>query len=174
MVRTRFNQGWARRGFALLWDPDTLAAHTDLAKVLSMREFFKLMDAWPDDLPAANGDALVVSGFEGCIDVLDEDDASRWIETDIKNALLSFQDFYQGQAGLIFWLPSGRKRISMKGATEEYFWKHRGTADPDGLPIGRLLWSGAENEVERIIDTDDPHADYDGKHYVGLHHPRIS
>ena len=61
----------------------------------------------------------------------------------------------------------------MQGATEPYYYRHRG-AQGDGLPIGRLLWSGAENEIERIMDTDDQNADYDGKHWAGLHHPRIS
>jgi hypothetical protein len=173
MVRTRFNQGWPRRGVALLWDAATLSSLNASQEVSSLRQFFALVDDWPEDLPAADGNALVVSGFEGCLDVLSEDDAVRWIETDLKEAILSFQDFYQGQAGLILWAPSGRNRIAMKGASEEYFWKHRGFGS-DGLPIGRLLFSGAENEVERLLNTDDPHADYDGKHWAGLHHPRIS
>jgi len=67
----------------------------------------------------------------------------------------------------------GWPRISMKGSTEQYYWKHRGFG-PDGLPIGRLLFSGAENEVERIMNTDDSNADYDGKYWAGLCHPRIS
>ncbi len=54
---------------------------------------------------------------------------------------LEAKAIYEGQAGLIFWLPSGRNRISMKGASEQYFWKHRGAGD-DGIPIGRLLFSG--------------------------------
>ena len=173
MVRTRFNQGWPRRGIALLWDGGILSDLNSPPEVVSLRQFFALADDWPEVLPAADGDALVVSGFEGCLDVLNEDDAVRWIETDLKEAVLSFQDFYQGQAGLILWAPSGRSRITMKGASEEYFWKHRGFGD-DGLPIGRLLFSGAENEVERLLNIDDPHADYDGKHWAGLHHPRIS
>ncbi len=173
MVRTRFNQGWPRRGFALLWDAETLPELTAHKAVLSLRQFFAQVDDWPEDLPAANGDAMVVSGFEGCLDILGGPDAEQWIETDLREAILSFQDFYQGQAGLILWVPSGRDRISMKGATEQYYWTHRG-AGPDGLPIGRLLFSGAENEVERIMNTDDSNADYDGKYWAGLHHPRIS
>lgn len=173
MVRTRFNQGWPRRGFALLWDAGVLSNLNAPSDVVSLRQFFSMVDNWPDDLPAADGDALVVSGFEGCLDVLNEEDAVRWIETDLKEAVLSFQDFYQGQAGLILWAPSGHNRICMNGASEEYFWKQRGFIG-DGLPIGRLLFSGAENEVERLLNTDDPHADYDGKHWAGLHHPRIS
>lgn len=173
MVHTRHNEGWARRGFAILWGADTLAELISPEKVLSIRQFFEMAQDWPEELPAANGDALVVAGLEGCLDVLEADDASRWIESDLRDAVLSFQDHYQGSAGLILWLPSGRTRISMKGASERYFWNHRG-AGKEGLHIGRLLWSGAEKEVNRIMDTDDPKADYDGKHWVGLHHSRIS
>ncbi len=173
MVWMRFNRGWPRRGFALLWNAEILADLTAPQAVLSLRQFFAQVDDWPEDLPAANGDAMIVAGFEGCLDILDGHDAAHWIETDLKDAILSFQDFYQGQAGLILWVPSGRTRISMKGSTEQYFWKHP-SSGTDGLPIGRLLFSGAENEVERIMNTDDSNADYDGKYWAGLHHPRIS
>ncbi len=130
MVSTRCNQGWSRRGFALLWDADILFSLVDRQDVVSLRQFFAQVDAWPEELPAANGDALVVCGFaglrvcglEGCLDVLSGDDAVQWIETDLKEAVLSFQDFYQGGAGLIRWAPSGRNRISMKTTSEEYFW----------------------------------------------------
>jgi len=60
----------------------------------------------------------VVSGFEGCLDVLSSEDAEHWIENDLKELILSFQDEYEGQAGLIFWVPSGHNRISMAGASE--------------------------------------------------------
>jgi len=173
MVKTRFNESWPRRGFALFWDADVLFNLVTPQDVVSLRQFFAQIDNWPEDLPAADGNALVVCGIEGCLDVLGDDDAVRWIETDLKEAILSFQDFYEGQAGLILWAPSGRNRISMRGASEEYFWKHHGIGR-DGLPIGRLLFSGAESEVERLMNTDDPQADFDGKHWVGLHHPRIS
>lgn len=173
MVRTRFNQGWSRRGFSLLWDAETLAEIIDPIDVISIRQMFAMVDGWPDDLPAAGGDAIVVAGVEGCLDVLDGADAERWLTEDLRRAVLSFQYHYEGAAGLIFWMPSGSKRITMRGASEEYFYRHRGSGE-QGLHIGRLLWSGAENEVERIMNTQDTNADYDGKHWVGLYHPRIS
>lgn len=173
MVRVRYNRGWSRRGFALLWCAETLAQIGMPAEVVSLRQFFEMANAWPDELPSASGDTLIVSGVEGCLDVLEAQDAERWIENDLRQAILSFQDEYQGGAGLVFWLPSGRTRLSMRGASEEYYYRHRGASD-DGIHIGRLLWSGAENEIERIMNTDDSNADYDGKHWAGLHHPRIS
>ena len=76
------------------------------------------------------------------------------IEFDLKEAVLSFQDHYEGQAGLIFWLPLGQHRISMKGATEQYFWKHR-SSGADGLPLGRLLFSG-EVRSRALRDSEAP------------------
>lgn len=174
MVFTRLDDAWMRRGFTILWGLKTLAHVVQPSQVVSVRQFFAMANAWPEELPASGGDALVVAGFEGCLDVLSGQDAEQWIENDLKEVILSFQDEYQGQAGLIFWVPSGGKRISMTGASEEYYWKHGECESSRGLHIGRLLWSGAENEVERLLDSEDSGADYDGKAWVGLHHPRIS
>jgi hypothetical protein len=138
-----------------------------------MREFFAMSESWPEELPSFAGDTVVVAGLEGCLDTLSGPDAQTWLTGDIREAILSFQDYYQGDAGLVFWLPSGRGRISMKGATEEYFWHHR-ESGPEGLPLGRLLFSGAESEVERLMACDERNADPDGPHWIGLHHPRIS
>lgn len=174
MVMIRGDDSWIRRGFTILWEAEALAQVTQLSKVMSMRQFFAMAADWPKELPAGGGDALVVSGFEGCLDVLSRQDAERWIENDLREIILSFQDEYEGQAGLILWTPSGRERISMPGASEEYYWKHSASGSDRGLHIGRLLWSGAENEVERILDSEDGTADYDSEAWIGLHHPRIS
>ncbi len=173
MVRTRFNERWWRRGFSILWDVETMASIIDPLEVISIREMFAMARAWPENLPAAGGDTVVVAGVEGCLDALDGPSAQRWVEEDLRPTVLSFQAHYEGQAGLVFWLPSGRHRVTMRSASETYQFKHRGSGE-EGLPIGRLLWSGAENEIERIMNAPDKTADYDGKHWVGLHHARIS
>ncbi len=174
MVRIRYNQGWPRKGFAFLWDTDVLASLCPPERVVSIREFFSMAQDWPEDLPAGGGDTLVVAGVEGCLECLSSDEAEKWLETDLKDAILEFQDEYDGQAGLVFWVPSGKNRINMNGATEEYFWKHRSGSTTKDIHIGRLLWAGAEDEIERLLDTEDANADYDGKCWIGLHHPRIS
>jgi hypothetical protein len=172
-MRTRCNHNWPRRGFALLWDTQTLGKLLHPTDVLSMRELFALKNEWPDTLPAADGDTLVVAGLEGSLDVLTATDAQEWLSSEFHDLIISFQDYYESQAGLIFWMPSGHKRIFMKRATEEYFWTHLGSGEP-GLPLGRLIFSGAECEVERLLDIDEPGVDVDGTHWIGLHHPRIS
>ena len=166
--------GWMRRGFSLLWDTDALFKVVAPAAVVSLREFFAMARSWPDDLPGADGDALVVAGVEGCLDALGFDDGSAWLETDLKGIVLAFQDEYQGQAALILWLPSGRRRITMSPATEEYSWKSATPRTAPALPIGRCLWAGADSDAARIIVSDLPDPDLDGSAWVGLHHPRIS
>lgn len=173
MVHIRPNHGWSHRGLSLLWDSKILSGLVAPEDVLSLRDFFALANKWPDDLTAADGNAVVVAGMDGLLDVLDADGATQWIESDLHTIIQSFQDHFEGQAGLIFWLPSGRSRLTMNPATERYFWKHR-PSGLEGLPLGRLLFSGAEAEVERIIASQDRGADVDGKDWVGLYHPRIS
>jgi hypothetical protein len=141
------------------------------AEVVDLRGLFTLAGKWPEELPSSGGDALVVSGLEGILDSLDSDDLVAWVEGDLRPAILSFQEEYEGQAGLIMWLPSGGKRMEMDGATEHYFWKPHSRAR---LPLGQYLWGGAEADVERILVSDDPEADSDGQAWCGLFHPRIS
>lgn len=171
MVRTRCDSGWMRSGCSLLWSPELLVKVSEPAEVVSLRQFFSISSNWPDELPSNGGDALVVSGMEGTLDLLDTSDAEKWIEHDLLEQILSFQEEYERQAALIFWVPSGRSRIDMTGASEEYLWKH-GAKHDGQLHIGRLLYGGAENEVERILVNGD--SDYDGKGWAGLYHPRIS
>lgn len=164
---------WRRRGCSLLWNSAALSTVAEPHEVVSLRQFFAMADEWPEALPGAGGDVLVVAGVEGCLDVLSAGDATTWIETDLKHAVLAFQDHYAGQAALIVWLPTGRKRIGMAMATERYYWtRTAGTAER--LPIGRCLWAGAESDAARILVSDAPHPNPDGDAWVGLYHPRIS
>jgi hypothetical protein len=173
-MRSERSQRWIRRGFSLLWEPRVLTEVIAPKAVFSIREFFALRKAWPENLPGTGGDALVVAGLDGCLDSLSESDAIPWLETDLKSAVLSFQEHYEGQAALILWLASGRSRIVMELADEDYFWKIGGGRDGTRLPLGRCLWGGAEADVARILVSDEKEPDIDGPAYVGLHHPRIS
>jgi len=163
-----------RRGFSLLWEPRVLTEVIAPTAVVTIREFFAMRKAWPDDLPGAGGDALVVAGLDGCLDSLSEKDAAAWAESDLKSAVLSFQEHYEGQAALILWLASGRMRIGMDLADEEYFWRIGAGKDSARLPLGRCLWGGAEADVARILVSEERDPDFDGDAYVGLYHPRIS
>lgn len=173
-MRTITGDGWKRRGFSLLWEPRVLTTVIAPTAVVSIRDFFSMRKSWPENLPGSDGDALVVAGLDGCLDSLSERDAVTWLENDVKSAVLSFQEHYEGLAALILWLASGHTRIGMELADEEYFWKVNAGRDGARLPLGRCLWGGAEADVARILVSDDANPDFDGDAYVGLHHPRIS
>ena len=165
---------WSRRGLTLLWGAAGLDHIVKPPQVLSIRQMFALSRAWPDELPAAEGNALVVAGVEGCLDTLSPGDASEWLEQDLRRVFLDFQDRYQNQAAMVFWIPGGKKRITMPRATEQYEWHCAGTAAGTSLPLGRCLWAGAEDEVRRILNPNEANLDLDGPGWIGLNHPRIS
>jgi hypothetical protein len=50
----------------------------------------------------------------------------------------------------------------MKPATEEYLWRCALPFGQQDLPIGRILWGGAEGDAGRILDPDDRTQDFDG------------
>ena len=168
------DQSWMRRGLTLLWNAEALARVATPEQAISLRAFLKLRGQWPEELPAANGDAVVVVGIEGCLDSLTPNDASEWIESDLKGSILEFQDEYQGQAALIFWLPSGRNRIKMDAATEEYSWLCEGPYKGQTLAFGRHLFAGAAPDLQRLSNSKEANPDPDGASWIGLYHPHIS
>jgi len=173
-MNTIQGDSWKRRGISLLWDPRVLTTLMAPDAVLSIRQFFALRRSWPDELPGSDGNTLVVAGLDGCLDSLSERDAVAWLESDLKLSVLGFQEHYAGEAVLILWLASGRSRIGMTLADEQYYWKASAGRDGARLPLGRCLWAGAEWDVNRILVSDEKYPDPDGDAYVGLYHPRIS
>jgi hypothetical protein len=168
------DRSWSRRGVSLLWGPETLAEIATPGEVLSIRGFFGLAGHWPADLPSGGGNTLVVAGVEGCVDVLPPEEAARWLEEELRPKILAFQGEYDSQAALILWLPSGRSRVRMRRATESYNWHCTPPWGNQTIPLGQILWSGAESDVGRILDPRERNQDADGPAWVGLHHPRIS
>ena len=158
---------WMRRGISFLWGAEALARLARPQEVLTIRQFFALLGHWPVDLPSNGGNTLVVAGLEGCIDLLTPEDAENWLSGDVKSAMLSFQDEYQGQAALVFWLPSGARRIKIKPASEEVVWLCGPPFPKYEIELGRVIWGGATNNAEQIEDESP------GK-FSGLYHPRLT
>ncbi len=173
-MKVMSDHGWTRTGISLLWGAETLAGLASPAEICSIRQFFEFSSNWPDDLPSGGGRTIIVAGVEGCLDSLDPDEAESWLEEDLKPKILGFQEEYVRQAGLVLWLPGGRKRVEMARANESYHW-HCAPPNKDRiLDIGRMLWAGAEPDAVRILDSSAANLDADGPAWVGLFHPRIS
>ena len=173
-MRSMTDTAWARRGISMLWDGDAMGKVSNPNAVLSMRQLFHMQGSWPEDLPGFSGNALVVAGLEGSLDALTPGDATFWLADALRPVVLSFQSFYGLEAALIFWLPGGRTRIRMNSANETYSWICAGPYSSHTLDIGHVFWSGAADDVVRILNADATGADIDGKAWIGIHLARLS
>ena len=165
---------WQRQGHSLLWNTQALFSLVSPQETVTLRQFFALADAWPDELPSNDGRALVVVGLENALDSLRPDDAAEWLESDLQEALRSFQSAYD-VAALIFWLPGGQRRIKANPAQPGvYHWACAAPHTETPLDFGRLLWSGAAPDAQHILDPQHPNADPDGPAWIGLYLARLS
>jgi hypothetical protein len=158
---------WQRRGTSWIWDAEALAKVCKPSEVWSLRKFLLAVGHWPEDLPSNNGATLVVAGLDGCLDLLAPPDAENWLSAEIKVAILSFQDFYGGEASLIFWLPSGAGRIKINSATDAVGWLCAAPHSGQELDFGRLLWGEAREYPQEILLRE-------GGKPAGLFHLRIT
>lgn len=158
---------WQRRGTSWIWEAEALAQVAKADEVWSLRQFLLTVGHWPEDLPSNNGATLVVAGLDGCLDLLTPSDAENWLGAEVKAAILSFQDFYGGEASLIFWLPSGAGRITINSATDAVGWRCAAPHSAQQLDFGRLLWGEAREYPQEILLRD-------GGKPAGLFHLRIT
>lgn len=173
MVKVLTTDNWKRRGVSLLWGGEALASLlSQPGEALSLRELFALSQDWPENLPSGDGSAVVAVGLEAMLDCLAPEDAEAWVRERLQPLLASFQSEYGSEAALVLWVPGGRSRLVARSSEDRYLWRcHPGNAT---LPLGRILWSGAESEVCRLLDPASPDPDWDGPAWIGLYHPRVS
>ncbi len=171
-MNTIKTDGWTQQGVSLLWDISGLEKAAQPSDIVSFRQFLKMQKSGEYKFSASNGKSLVVVGLEGCLDTLNPADAQSWLYADAANAIFNFQDSYQDRAGLIFWLPGGRQRILTSSTGDEYFWLCAAPNADQRLPIGQLLFGGAQSELQRIVKENS--SDYDGNDWMGLYIRRIS
>lgn len=168
-MRQLLDTVWQRRGTSWVWDEEARNQICVASEVWSLRQFLRAGLApgqWPDDLPSNGSKTLVVAGLDGSLDLLMPTDAEAWLSDAIKPAVLSFQDEYQGDAALVFWLPTGHNRIKVQAATDEVSWLCHA---PHGhqIDLGRILWGQANEYPQEILLRD-------GGKPAGLFHLRIT
>ncbi len=166
-MRQLLDTVWQRQGLSWIWDEDARNQICQASEVWSLRQLLRAQGSWPDDLHSNEGETLVVGGLESCLDLLEPVEAENWLAEQLKSALLSFQDFYSGQASLVFWLPSGQNRLKVHPATSAVTWEcsapHRGKT----LDFGRVLWGEAREYPQEILLQS-------GGKPAGLYHRRIT
>ena len=165
-MRQLLDTVWQRRGTSWVWDEEARNQICSANEVWSLRQFLRGVGSWPDELPSNGGKTLVVAGLDGSLDLLTPADAETWLSDAIKAAVLSFQDEYEGDAALVFWLPGGQNRIRAQAATDEVSWLCH-TPHGHHIDFGRVLWGQANEYPQEILLSDR------GKP-VGLFHLRIT
>lgn len=158
---------WQRRGTSWIWDEEARNQVCTASEVWSLRQFLQTARHWPGDLPSNSNNTLVVAGLEGSLDLLTPDDAEAWLGDAIKDAILSFQSHYEGEAALIFWLPFGLSRIKLNPATDSIEWRCGAPHGDRLLAFGRILWGEANEYPQQILlrEVSTP---------AGLFHLRIT
>jgi len=159
--------GWKRHGTSWLWDAEALAQVSTASEVWSLRQFVQASVHWPEDLPSNDSNTLVVAGLDGCLDLLSPTDAEGWLASAMKDAILSFQEFYDGQAALVFWLPSCAGRITINSATDAVSWRCAHPNAQENIDFGRVLWGEAHEYPQEIVLRV-------GAKAAGLFHLRIT
>lgn len=101
-MKQRLDTVWQRRGTSWVWDEEARNQVCVASEVWSLRQFLQTSGHWPDDLPSNGNNTLVVAGLEGGLDLLIPEDAETWLGDGVKDAILSFQSYYEGEAALIF------------------------------------------------------------------------
>ena len=131
---------WQRQGTSWIWDAEALSQVCVVSEVWSLRQLLQAVGHWPEDLPSNDNKTLVVAGLDGALDLLTPVDAEEWLDSAIKQAILSFQSYYEGEASLVFWLPSGKGRITTNSATDAISWCCAAPYTGNYLDFGRVLW----------------------------------
>jgi hypothetical protein len=161
---------WTRRGLSLLWGAPALTKAAP-QEIVSLRKLFVLAEeGFHDPLPSNGGKLLIATGLEGALDALSPDDAEAWTIDRIRPVLEHFQEAWQGDGALAFWLPSGEARIVSRPVSAAYDWHLPTGHGGRTLPLSQLIFAGAADGLQQIMDDSAGPAIA----WIGLYHPRIS
>ncbi len=161
---------WTRRGLSLLWGATALKSVAP-EEIVSLRTLFRLADAgFPDPLPSNGGKLLIATGLEGALDALAPDEAENWTMDRIRPVLERFQETWDGEGALAFWVPSGQARFVSRPASATYDWRLPAGHGGKTLPLSGLIFAGAHSDLQPILDSNAEPA----VAWIGLYHPRIS
>lgn len=144
---------WTTCGVSALWEAVGLHRLAGRSRTVSVREFLRLHAAgWPEDAAALSERALVVAGLEAVLDALEPAAAQDWMLGTFYRAVHDYQDVGGPgdggrEAALIVWLADGKRMV--RKMTGGYEW-HCAIRSHGKLPLGNLLFNGAESSVREI------------------------
>lgn len=148
---------WFKRGCSIIWDPRCLTRlvkdNSEITPISAAMRFAKT-NAWPDELPAHNGKAMVVVGLDGCLESLEAGQRERWLKNIIKPMVLSFYRRFQNDKSLVFFFERGKSAF-LENMEDAFLWQPTSKQD-EALPIVRFLYGGRFEEIKRLISETEP------------------
>jgi hypothetical protein len=166
---------WRRRGFTVLWSPAALGHLCgSTSEIMSIRGLFSVDGHWPEPLPISNGNALVVTGLEGCLDKISPSDAEAWLYEVVHPVMLRFQRQYSDDAALIFFMPTGEKRVDIVALDDTFSWEYAPPFKKEHFSLSRALFGGIYKDAGKIVVTETDDRGHRKQSWIGIHLPRIS
>ena len=148
---------WFKRGCSIVWDPRCLSRlvkdNSEITPISTAMRYAK-NHSWPEDLPAYNGQAMVVVGLDGCLESLEEDQREGWLKEHIKPMVLSFYRKFQNDASLIFFFERGKSSF-VDHIEDAFIWQPSSKSDRP-VPIVKFLYGGRFEEIKRLVSDTDP------------------
>jgi hypothetical protein len=166
---------WTRRGFTLLWSATALGAFcSDTSEIISLRALFQIKQRWPESLPSSSGGALVVTGLEGCMDRISPEDAATWLEEKLRPVMLGFQREYE-DAALIFWFPTGERRVDQKTLDDSFTWKYGPPFQKEAqFPLSFAVFGGAYKDAGKILHAESDARGHKAPAWAGIYLSRMA
>ena len=103
-------KAWFKRGCSIVWNNNCLAQIVkDNSEItpINMALLMSKKNNWPEELPAYQGNAMVIVGLDGCLESLGEEQREKWLKEHIKPLVLSFYRKFENEAALIFFFERG-------------------------------------------------------------------
>ena len=167
MMLEMSSTSWLRRGSSVVFDKQSLGPLIAGGCMVSLRQAFSWLSAWPSG-PPCDADTVLVCGLETCLEVLSSDDAERFLQSRVKPFILEFQSRWD-QRGLVFGFGTPERSFEVTPADEEVRFRTRGS---EPIRLSQALWDGSATlNVTRLVRSDSQGG---GQVTVGFHVPRIS
>ncbi len=163
-MRDMSSSAWLRRGSSIVFDRLALGLLIGGGPLFSIRESLRWMNDWPTEPP--NNPTVLVCGIETYLDVMDSDEAEKFLKNRVKPFVQEFQTQWD-QCGLVFGFGTHEKSFELRASDEEVLFIRR---DGEPIRLSYSLWDGsATMNVARLI------RDEQGTNItIGYHVGRIS
>ena len=157
---------WKRRGSSVLFDQQALGSLLAAGCLVSLREALSWLNEWPD-APPGNGETLLVSGLEPCLELFSPSEAEEFLRLRVRPLIEEFQSYWD-QRGLVFGFGKPEKSFQIRAMSEELLYIRQ---DRTPIRLAVALWNGGSAmNVARLVRQETPSQTIT----IGYHVPRIS